>query len=328
LQKAALILGATSGAPMSQILRIASIAERTGVHGIWMGEDMARGGDVFVQASVMMLNAPTKKIGIGVTSPMVRNISTIARAAAALSEIDPARFRLGLGVGGLQDLARLGLTVEKPVSMLNDAVEALRRIWARETLTLTGENFHLRQFLARYRPGLSIPIYLGVRGPRLLRLAARIADGVILSGPIAYLEKALEMVRAEAAGRDSRCKFRTVIWLPTVVVRKRADKELAKVVAATVIADTPPNVLEMAEMSKDAVESVRRTARERSYAAASKHVTEELLDSFTISGDAKHVSLVFESLATLGAHEIVFGPPYGTPLVRSIREVVRAWERL
>jgi alkanesulfonate monooxygenase SsuD/methylene tetrahydromethanopterin reductase-like flavin-dependent oxidoreductase (luciferase family) len=167
-----------------------------------------------------------------------------------------------------------------------------------------------------------------VRGPSLLRLAGRIADGVILSGPLAYLKKALEMVRTSAIEQGLRSGPRSVIWLPTVVVRKKTDMELAKVVAATVIADTPPSVLEMAGISDNAVERVRRTARERGYTAASKHVAKELLDSFTISGDAKHLSHVFRSLAKLGAEEIVLGPPYGSPLARSIHEVVRAWERL
>jgi len=328
LERAVLDLGLASSASMSQILRLAAVAERTGVHGIWIGEDIGRGYDIFTQASIMMLNAPTKNIGIGVTSPKVRNISTIARAAAALREIDPARFRLGLGVGGLQDLARLGLTVEKPVAMLKESVDALRRIWAGETLTLRGETFHLRQFLARYRPGFSIPLYLGVRGPSLLRLAGRIADGVILSGPLAYLKKALEMVRTGAIGGGSTSRPRSVVWLPTLVVRTKMDRELAKAVAATVIADTPPSVLEMAGISDNAVERIRKTARQRSYRAASKHVTKELLDSFTISGDAKYICEVFQSLAKLGADEVVFGPPYGSSVGRSIHEVIRAWERL
>jgi len=321
-------LGATGSAPMTYILRLTAVAERTGVHGIWIGEDIGRGHDIFTQASIMMLNAPSKNVGIGITSPIVRNISTIARAAAALREMDPARFRLGLGVGGLQDLARLGLTVHKPVAMLKEAVDALRRIWAGETVTLRGESFHLRQFLARYQLGFTIPLFLGVRGPSLLRLAGRIADGVILSGPLAYLKKALEIVRTSAIGAGLRSRPRSVIWLPTVVVRTRTDRELAKAVAATVIADTPPSVLEMAGISDNAVEMVRKTARERSYTAASKHVTKELLDSFTISGDVKYLSQVFQSLPKLGADEIVLGPPYGSPLARSIHEVVRAWERV
>lgn len=328
MRRPCLDLGVTSGAPTDRILRVASVAARSGMYGIWVGEDIGRGYDVFVQASLVMLKAPGKKVGIGVTSPLVHNISTIARAAAALREMGSGRFRLGLGIGGLQDLARLGLTVKKPVALLKDSIDVLRRIWAGETLTIKGENFDLQQFLARYRPGFSIPLYLGVRGPQMLRLAGRIADGVILSGPLAYIEKALKIVRTEAIGRPLKSRLRAVVWLPTLVVRNTADKELAKVVAATVIADTPSSVLEMSQMPEDDVRNVRKTARERGYTAASKHVTERLLDTFTISGDAGYICQVFHSVAKLGADEVIFGPPYGAPIVRSIREVIKAWDRL
>lgn len=328
MQKPTLDLGLTSDARMRHVLQIASLAQSPGVHGIWIGEDIGRGLDVFVQASMLLLRSFVKNIGIGVTSPMLRNISTLARAAAAISEIDPARFRLGLGVGGLQDLARLGLTVEKPVAMLKETIDVLRRIWTGETLTMRGEGFELRHFIARYKPSSGIPLYLGVRGPQLLRLAGRVADGVILSGPLGYIEKALEIVRAEAIARPLRTRLRTVVWLPTLVVRKKADKDLARVVAATVIADTPPAVLEMGRIPDSDVKNVREKARERNYIRASRQVSDELLDKFLVSGDATRIAEVLRSLGKLGADEVVFGPPYGADMVHSIREVIGAWERL
>jgi len=328
LPEALLDLGVTSAAPMKRILGVTSIAKRSDVYGIWLGEDIGRGGDVFVQAAVAMRSAPNKRIGIGVTSPVVHNISTIARACAALREIDPKRFRLGLGVGGLQDLVRLAVEVRRPYKMLRETIDALRGIWNGETVTLKGERFELSKYLARYRPGFTIPLYLGVRGPALLRLAGRTADGVILSGPVRYLEKALKIVHDEATLRKSGTRPRVVFWLPTLVTRNKSDRDLARTVAATVIADTPTSVLEMAGISDTEVADVQRTAREQGYDAASGYVAEELLNSFTISGEAGQICEVFQSLAKLGADEIIFGPPYGREIFWSIRGVVRAWERL
>ncbi len=313
---------------MDEIGWIASTARRSNISAIWIGEDIDRGHEVFVQASILMLRAPRQRVGIGITSPLVHNISTIARAAAALKEIDPSRFRLGLGVGGLQDLARLGQTVEKPVAMMESTVNALRRIWAGETVTSQAKHFDLRQYLARYSTGFHVPVYFGVRGPRLIRLACRIADGVILSGPLDYLKTTLNIIRKETAPRLSRSRLRTVVWMPTLVIRKRRDKELAKLVAATVIADTPPSVLSMIQFPKDSVQSIQRRAREQGLVAASEYVTDELLEIFTVSGDASHVSRTLHSLSKLGADEVVFGPPYGTPASSATREVIKTWERL
>jgi len=307
-------------------VRIASLAQRSSVHGVWIGEDLGWSSDVFIKAGVIAMNAPSKNVGIGITSPLVRNLSAISGAAATLSELAPARFRLGLGVGGLQDLARLEIPVGNPVALLSDSVDVLRRIWAGETLTIKGENFDLWQFAARYRLGSRVPIYLGVRGPKLLRLAGRIGDGVILSGPLGYLEKAMKIVRAQT--NPSRSRVTTVVWVPTMIVRTRADWKLARSVAATVIGDTPPEVLEMADISMDGVAQVQRKTKEGNYAAASKLVTRRIVNNFTISGDVRKVVQDFRLLEKLGADEIVFGPPYGSSEIRSIQEVVREWERV
>lgn len=312
----------------TEIVKMASQAEHSDIHGIWIGEDLRNGVDVFVQASLVLLNAPTKNVGIGVTSPLVRNATTIARAAAVLGQMDHAKFRLGLGVGGLHDLAKLHLSVNRPIAALRDSVNVLRKIWSGEALTFEDEFLDIHQFKASYRSQLGIPIYLGVRGPQLLRLAGKIADGVILSGPRAYLKKAIDILRKEVAGRGSSGGFKIVAWLPTLVLKRATDKEFARIVAATVIADSPAQVLEMAEISYERVKFVQKTARRRGYLAASKHVTDELLDSFTISGDPNSIAQVFKSIASLGVDELVFGPPYGSPPIRSLREVTEAWAQL
>jgi len=312
---------------LRQIRGVASIANRSAVHGIWLAEDIDTAADVFVQAGIAMRSAPNKRIGVGVTSPVVHNISTIARASAALREIDPKRFRLGLGVGSVQGLARLAVEVRRPCKVLKETYEALRGICNGETVTLKGECFELNKYLARYRPRFTIPVYLGVRGRALLRLAGRMADGVILGGPIRYVEKAICIVHDEATLRRSGRRSAVVVWLPTLIARNRIDRNLARTVAAIAIADTPTSVLKMAGISDLAVVDVQRTAREHGYDAASQYVTEELLNSFTISGEAEQICEVFQLLAKLGADEVIFGPPYGRAIFRSIREVVRAWER-
>jgi len=327
LRRALLDLGVTSAAPLSRIRGVVSIAKRSDVYGIWLAEDIDSAADVFVQAGIAMRSAPTKRIGIGMTIPLVYNISTIARASAVLMEMAPNRFRLGLGVGSVRGLARLTVEVRRPCKVLRETSEALRWIYNGETVTLKGECFELDNYLARYRPRFTIPIYLGVRGRALLRFAGRMADGVILSGPIRYVEKAIHILREEATLRRSAGSPRVVFWLPTLVTRNKADRNLARTMAATMIAGTPANVLEMTGISDGAVD-VRRTAREQGYDAASEYVTEELLNNFTISGAPEQICEVFQLLAKLGVSEVVFGPPYGREIFRSIREVVRTWESL
>jgi hypothetical protein len=85
---------------------------------LWIGEDMDELHDVFVQASFALLNS-SLIIGIGITSIFFRNISNIARAATSLYEIgkieNNERFRLGIGVGGIQVLSKMNIRIKKPI---------------------------------------------------------------------------------------------------------------------------------------------------------------------------------------------------------------------
>jgi len=326
LRRADLDVGITTNLPMEHVLKIASFTERSSAYGIWIGEDMNRRYDIFTLTSIVMLNAPSKMVGIGVTSPAIRNITTIARAAAALAQTAPGQFRLGIGVGGLQDLARIGTSVEKPVAMLRDASETLRHIWRGSTLN-QGETFELKNYAPKYNRTERIPLHFGVRGPKLLGLASRIADGVILSGPLPYIERVISIIKGAVRDRGL-VNFRITVWLPTLIAGKRTSKQFAKVVAATVIADTTAEVFNLAGISEHGIEKLQRTARKRGYQAAAKYVTENLLDSFTISGSARHVCDVFDSIRKLGADEVIFGPPYGHPILGAIDKVVKAWARV
>jgi len=320
-----LSVGLTSSATDAEIASIASCAEQNPVHGIWTGEDIGSNKDIFLQTYSVMKHAPSKYVGIGITSPLLRNITTIARVAETLSEANPTRFRLGLGVGGLRDLERLGIAFTRPVQRLESTVDALREIWAGEVLSRNSEGIELRQYQARYRPETVIPVYLGVRGPSLLKLAGKIADGVILSGPVSYIEKAVRIVQNQRTRRTSRPP-RVVAWLPTILTGRKADIKFAKTVTATVVADTPRSVLEMSDVDDDAIR-VQDVARRRGYAAASSSVTDELLNHFTIAGGADHICSVFQSLGKLGVEEVVFGPPYGRRPLASIQEVAETWAR-
>jgi 5,10-methylenetetrahydromethanopterin reductase len=294
------------------------------VYGIWLSEDGSC--DVFVQAEVAMRSAGNRRIGIGV-SPWLHNISTIARAAATLREIDSERFRLSLRVGELPDLPSRGIEVRESYKIFAKTVDVLRKIWVGETLSLKTGNLELQQYLARVRTGFTIPLYLDVRGQKLLTLAGRVANGVILRGPVPYLKTAIEVVHGQAAHRKVGSRPRVVFWLPTLLVREKADRELARTVAATIIADTPISVLKIAGISDAAVATIQTVARERGYAELSSHVNDELLNNFTISGDSRQICDAFLSLAKLGADEIVLGPPYGHDIFDSISRIVKMWER-
>lgn len=323
-------LGVTSGMQFGEIMRLSEHAQEHGLHSVWVGDDINRPHDVFVVVSSILLRAPKMKVGIGITSPLVRNISTMARASAALDETGGSeRFRLGLGIGGLQDLQKLGKTVEKPRELLHDATILLRKMWTHKMLSFQKESFALRGHRTNYGSGSTMPILFGVRGPKMLRLAGQIADGVILSGPKTYLRKTVKLVKASIGSSEQPTrKFRFVAWVPTMLVENPNELDYLRRTVAFVLADTPSQVLEMAELDHEQAAKLKEVYRSSGALKAASLVTEDLAEEMAVYGAAAQICDSFKLLEKHGFHEAVFGPPFGVDNERAVVELARAWRQL
>lgn len=322
-------LGLTSGMPLKHIVKLSGVAEKHSVHRVWIGEDITMPHDVFVAASAILLRFNKLNVGIGITSPLVRNVSTIARAAASLSEVgDLNRFTIGLGVGGLQDLSRLGVKITNAQDTLRNAAALLKRMWEGETLSFNKESFRFRHYHPRYALGRQLSIFFGVRGPKLLRLAGEVGDGVILSGPKTYIKKAIHIVQEgiRKSERPAR-NFQFVLWVPTVLVEKLGDLTLVKNTIVFVLADTPREVLELAGLKSDEVNEIREVYQKHGIARASKLVTPILLEEFVIHGDSRQILENFEAFEKSGINEVVFGPPYGASPQTAVNKLAESWRR-
>lgn len=318
-----LSIGITTSASFEKVNWLTSFSDEMNVYGIWVGEDIDSLHDVFTLVSIFLLKTKSTKVGIGITSPLIRNISTIARASAGLRELDhKERFMLGLGIGGLQDLAKKGLVADKPLQIIKDAANLLRRIWLGEKVTSVGR-FNLNNYSAKC--DFNIPIYFGARGPKLLELAGEMADGVIISGPRSYIERATSIVKEGLKRRTLDKNFTTVVWVPTILIKDGKGIEMAREVVAIVVADTPKRVLELCKIDEEKAQKVRNAVLKLGVKEASKLVDEELIRDFSIFGDAQEVCKDFLSLGKYGVDEAVFGPPYGLSWKDSIESVVREW---
>ncbi|MHA2352748.1 MAG: LLM class flavin-dependent oxidoreductase, partial [Candidatus Thorarchaeota archaeon] len=253
-------IGITTHMGVNATSWIAQKSDSLGARSIWIGEDIALGQETFVLTATTLLQSKNVRVGTGIIPVTVHNISTLARAGVTLNEIGAGRFAYGLGIGGIQDLEKYGIRIKKPVTELRKSVKILKRLWAGETVDTSSENIALQGFGLGQGDSLKIPIFLGVRGPQMLKLTGKIADGVILSGPFDYLRYAIKMVddAAEQAGREKK-DVEKVIWVPTIPTFKGIKEKVARRVVALVIADTPDAVLDMLTVDREKVNQVRET---------------------------------------------------------------------
>ncbi|AYF73421.1 LLM class flavin-dependent oxidoreductase [Nocardia yunnanensis] len=119
--------------------------------------------------------------------PAVANLplrppAVLARSAASLDLLSAGRVELGLGAGAFWDaIEAMGGFRRGPgqaLAALREAVGVLRALWGEgERVELPGDFYPLRGAKPGPRPAHPIPIWLGVYGPRALRLTGALADG-------------------------------------------------------------------------------------------------------------------------------------------------------
>jgi 5,10-methylenetetrahydromethanopterin reductase len=151
-------------------------------------------------ATMALCAQATRRVRIGpsVTNPVTRHPAVAASGIATIDEIAPGRAFFGLGSG---DSAILNLA-ERPATLddLRAYLTTMRDLLEQGDATYRGKPTRLT-WAKR-----AIPLYLSAEGPRTLRLAGEIADGVIVNVGLApdLVKDAVGHVHAGArgAGRD------------------------------------------------------------------------------------------------------------------------------
>jgi alkanesulfonate monooxygenase SsuD/methylene tetrahydromethanopterin reductase-like flavin-dependent oxidoreductase (luciferase family) len=160
-----------------------------------------------------MIATTTSRVGVfpDVACLPLRQPAVLAKAAASLDVLSGGRLELGLGAGAFWDaIAAFGgprRTPSEALAALAEAVQVLRQIWSgRRNLRFEGRYYRLAGAQPGPLPAHPIGIWLGVYGPRALRLAGRVADGWVPSfrgelQPLREMAARLDDAAAEA-GRD------------------------------------------------------------------------------------------------------------------------------
>jgi alkanesulfonate monooxygenase SsuD/methylene tetrahydromethanopterin reductase-like flavin-dependent oxidoreductase (luciferase family) len=157
--------------------------------------------------------AITARVGFfpDVANLPLRPPAVMAKAAASLDVLSDGRFELALGAGGFWDaIEAYGGPRREPrdaLAALEEAIQVIRLMWSGErNLRFAGEHYRLAGAHSGPVPVHPIGIWLGVYGPRALRLAGRLADGWVpsLRGDLTLLSEGSARLddAAAAAGRD------------------------------------------------------------------------------------------------------------------------------
>ena len=200
--------------PAAETLRWAEIAEEVGFDIVGIADSQSVYRDVYMCLALCAAGTRRVRLGPRVINPLTRHPAVAAGAAATLAEMAPGRTMLGIGTGDSAVL-NLGLSpstrarLRAYVATIRELIETGSSVW---------EDRPVRMTWGRGR----VPIYLAASGPRMLRLAGEIADGVIVNTGLTpdIVRDSIAQVRAGAESAGRRLEDVDLWWLPVANVRE------------------------------------------------------------------------------------------------------------
>jgi len=185
---------------IDRIVSLTRQAEDAGFSYAWIFDSHVIWKEPFPLLTLMAASTQTMRLGTCVTNPAVRDVTVSASLFATLNLASRGRMQLGIGRG---DSSRRVLG-KKPTTLenLEEFVRVFRNLNAGKTVDLDGAPTHFP-----WSNGEVPPVWVAGYGPKALRTAGRIGDGVILQfADPDLIDWCLGFVRegAKEAGRDFR----------------------------------------------------------------------------------------------------------------------------
>ncbi|WP_454042052.1 LLM class flavin-dependent oxidoreductase [Cellulosimicrobium sp. Marseille-Q8652] len=288
--------------PADRIVPFARRAEEVGLDEVWVVEDLTFHGGI-AQAATILATTERIGVGIGILPAATRAPSTAAMEAATLAALHPGRLQLGLGHGMPSWMRQIGVWPASPLGLLEETTATVRALLHGESVTCSGRYVQIDDVALYSPPAVAPPVLLGVRGPRSLEVAGRVADGTILDMPVTpeYLAGVRASVDAgrASAGDAAPPEHRVVAFAHGVV---HVDAALARSLARPGLAvlalpdwavhvDPLPFADELRALARDA-------ASPEAFAEA---VPDAWVDALTVTGTPSDVR---DRLALLGEHGV------------------------
>lgn len=304
--------------PAEEAIDIALAAEHAGYATLWVGE-MAT-FDAFALATAIGLRVPRLRLRVGPLAIGVRSPVAIALGVSSVATLTGAAVDVALGasspaiVGGWHDRPWQSLPRQ-----MGETVDVLRRLLAGERTDFDGTVVRTHGFRLQ-RPQPAATITVAAFGPAMTRIAARVADEVVLN---LVTPEHVASVRAaiDAAARDAgRTPPRLAVWIPVALDPGAAA--LRQMAAQIAVYLRPPGYGEMfTRLGFGALVEQGRAGRPRHELATA--VPRELLAAVGALGSVAEIETRLRAYHDAGADHLALVPstaedPGGCAAIRAL----------
>jgi 5,10-methylenetetrahydromethanopterin reductase len=326
---------------VAQLIERAKLGETNGYSTVWVADERFYRE---VYSCLGQLAAHTSRVLLGpcVTDPFARHPALTAMAIATLDEISGGRAILGIGAG-ISGFAELGIDRRKPARAIGEAIELIRRLLRGETVDFRGDVVafeHGRLSFLPIRP--EIAIYVASNGPLGQRIAAELADGVIMEACASAAEirafRAAVERSARRAGRDPQA-VRVIARLNTCIAADgRAARDAVRPTVARYLGagrlrsrTAAGEGLALPAEALATVAGAAYAAGVTPYLPLLPLITDRHVDAFTLAGTVDEVTEHAIALREAGADAIIARPfaPEGGTIEETIVELgAEVWPRV
>lgn len=292
--------------PPSRVVEWARLAEDQGFDYVWAWDSHVLWQEVYPVFTLIATNTERVKIGPCVTNPATRDVTVTASVLATLNEISGGRMVMGIGRG---DSARR--VIGKPpvtVERLEEACRTIKDLAEGREVDYEGTPTRLK-----WATG-TLPVWVAAYGPKALRTAGRVADGLIMQLADPYIvEWSLQYVRegAEEAGRrfeDIQVMAAAPAYLTDDLAHARDQVRWFPALVSNHVVDLV-NKYKSGDLPQELTDYI--AAREhydysdhgRTGAEHAEFVTDEVVDRFCVIGTPDQVRAKLKELEELGVHQ-------------------------
>ncbi len=316
-----------SARTIAEAVQRARSAEAAGFDGIFFADSQLSSLDPFQVLALCATQTTRLRLGTAVSNMVYRDPSVLANSAVTVNEISQGRAVLGLGTGD-GPVYSLGRSATK-LAEFEQGLRTIRDLVRGKSISVPRGKERQAEGRVNLRVGkLPVPIYISAEGPRSLRVAGRVADGVILGSgfDLRVLDWAREQVAegAREAGRDPS----EIDIMPAGMIAVDDDGPRARSLVRSRLANRAHHNFRftLETVPPDEVAGVKRfmagfdISKPLEERIDPNLVTDYLVQRFTIAGTPQECVQRVRELAQAGVRRLLLTPPEAI-----YHQVLQAW---
>lgn len=157
------------------------LAERHGIGAVWTS-NYPSSRDPFINLCPLALASSTIRLGPLVITPYELHPYKTAKALASLNELCGGRANILIG-GPTGVNATMGMGITRMVGRVRECVEILQGARHDQVLNYNGKIFQVWGYRPTWATDPPPLVYVGANKPQMLRMAAQVADNIMLGDP-------------------------------------------------------------------------------------------------------------------------------------------------